>query len=188
MWTSRLFQVVYSFALFYLTFQMIVLVHPSYEPGQWNVGVFLPAGTKLISILLFGVWGAIGNFFGTIWRISSFMQGVSLELVVAFSFFGNLAQFLGVSYCVKYFKIDHQLGNLRFFHIPILAVIGSGCYAFFAVLVLLATRIIPSDGYLNLASQIFLNGLLGGLVTIAALAFGLQNFGIVRAIIRRLTS
>jgi hypothetical protein len=84
--------------------------------------IYLPAGFRLLIILLFGVWGALGIFLtNPLLFLAQFGPASALEIGVnaAISAFVPL---LVINLCGRFCGIDASLLRLRAIHLPILAL------------------------------------------------------------------
>ena len=58
---QRLLMVLASLALYFISLELTKLLPQLLIHDNWIYLVFLPAGSRLLSIMLFGIWGAIGD-------------------------------------------------------------------------------------------------------------------------------
>lgn len=87
--------------------------------------VYLPAGFRLLIILAFGFWGALGIFlFDPLLFLYEFGRGSVADMAVtafitSFGAYGAVVLFCGLA------RVSPQLSELRPHHLPILAIVVS---------------------------------------------------------------
>ena len=87
--------------------------------------VYLPAGFRLLIILLFGFWGALGIFLtNPILFLSIFVSASVTEVIINASV-AAFVPYLLVRACSRYFGISSSLMELKPIHLPILALAAS---------------------------------------------------------------
>jgi hypothetical protein len=87
--------------------------------------VFLPAGVKLLAILM-GRWPALlGILTASVYLSPGFWPGKSLTTVFYFAAMGVITYPIAIYAVMHAFRIRHDLSNLRYGHIVTLAVIVS---------------------------------------------------------------
>ena len=84
--------------------------------------VYLPAGFRLLIILLFGFWGALGIFLtNPILFIEYFGSASIVELVINASI-ASFVPYIVVRTCSRFLGINSSLLGLRPIHLPVLAL------------------------------------------------------------------
>lgn len=84
--------------------------------------VYLPAGIRLLIILLFGFWGALGIFLtNPIMFIKYFGTGSITEMVINAGI-AAFVPYLVVRACSRYFGVSSSLLELKPIHLPVLAL------------------------------------------------------------------
>lgn len=87
--------------------------------------VYLPAGFRLLIILLFGFWGALGIFITSpLLFINIFGSATVTELVINASV-GAFVPYIVVKAFSRFFEISSSLAELKPIHLPILALAAS---------------------------------------------------------------
>lgn len=84
--------------------------------------VYLPAGFRLLIILIFGAWGAAGIFLTNPLLFLSFFGAASPLEIIVNSAIGAFVPLLAVRACARFCGIDPSLARLRPVHLPILAL------------------------------------------------------------------
>jgi hypothetical protein len=118
--------------------------------------VFLPAGFRLLIILLFGFWGALGIFVTQpIFFLSIFGSASVTEIIINASI-AAFVPYLVVRACSKSFGISSSLLGLRPIHLPILALaVSLTTPAFFNFQFLHAGREPPESFFSNFTAMAF---------------------------------
>jgi|GEM_PF-739645 len=160
-----------SFGAYWASFRLNGLISPwtEYAPGVSLV--FLPAGVKLVALLVAGGWGLLGLASAALLMATDvWTQSGIGELA------GNIAVWLGVPYLVvelmlRVLDVDRDLGNLRFW--PLLLIVATataaGSFASSAYAVAFHGR--QETDYLGAALAMLLGDVVGaGLVVILAVA------------------
>jgi len=84
--------------------------------------VYLPAGVRLLIVLVFGVWGAAGiTLANPMMALFEFGPEPIIELLLN-SMIAGFVPWLGVMGCCKIIGVDPRLSKLRPIHIPMLAL------------------------------------------------------------------
>lgn len=84
--------------------------------------IYIPAGVRLLLVLVFGVWGALGVFIADpILFLNEFGSGAPLEVIVnsAISGFGP---FIAIKAAGRLFGISPELEGLSPWHLPLLSL------------------------------------------------------------------
>lgn len=84
--------------------------------------VYLPAGFRLLIILIFGFWGAVGIFIANPILFLAHFGSTSLEEIAVNSAISAFAPLLAVTACARLCGIDPSLVRLKPVHLPILAL------------------------------------------------------------------
>ena len=84
--------------------------------------VYLPAGFRLLIILLFGLWGALGIFITNPIFFLSIFGSASVTEIVINAGIAAFVPYLVVRTCSKSFGISSSLLGLRPIHLPVLAL------------------------------------------------------------------
>jgi hypothetical protein len=121
---SNLLEITIVFAL-YLAFVVPLYYFPSFKSSQITYYLFLPAGIKLFSILIFQWRGLIGVTLGTFTRlmIADPAQPIVTWFIVAAAV--NLAIYLVIKVGLWLMKTNEDLSNLHYYQVVLLAVVTS---------------------------------------------------------------
>jgi len=113
MTSSKNFTIITACALaYFLTFQVNTYLFSAFEYTQEVNWVFLPSGLRLILILLFFEWGAIGIGIASM-AICYFNQiEGDMVTIIGASFISGFAPYLARLVCIDRLKLDVNLNNL----------------------------------------------------------------------------
>ena len=84
--------------------------------------VFVPAGFRLLLVIVFGFWGALGIFFADPFLFLVEFQRHSPEEVLVTALISAFAPYLTVRAFCRIARIDGSLAQFRPFHLPLLAL------------------------------------------------------------------
>ena len=84
--------------------------------------VYLPAGFRLLMILLFGFWGALGIFLTNPILFVEYFGTASITETVINSGIAAFVPYLVVRACSRYFGVSSSLLELKPIHLPVLAL------------------------------------------------------------------
>jgi hypothetical protein len=145
---ARLAIVMFSFASYMVSFLITEILPDQLMYDDWIYLVFLPAGSKLIFILLFGVWGTLGDILALMIMSPIFVfEEESIWFSMAYAVVSGVATYLGVCLARYYLKISSSLGELRYQHIPLLALIGSVTHGFVTMVTLRILGNVTADEF-----------------------------------------
>ena len=127
---QRLFMVLASLAIYFITFEITKQSPDFLLHDGWIYLVFLPAGSRLISIMLFGVWGTIGDCIALFITAMLALPELHINDWLLFATSSSVATLIAVKLTMKQLNIYLDLSNLRYWHLPILSVISNLTHAF----------------------------------------------------------
>lgn len=116
--------------LYYMTYRFNELFDAWFLYAQGINLVFLPAGIKHLSILLAGLWGALGCFVSLFILALEFWQGVPTLDIALYSLVSTCTTWAAIAVCLKVLKLDGHLSNIRFIHLPLIDLFTTFCHGF----------------------------------------------------------
>ncbi len=170
----RLLLIGLSFSLYLLMFALTML-SPSALMYEWVYLVFLPAGSKLICILLFGLWGTMGDALALFLMAIYFIPDGSLFAWTIYATVSSGATLLSVRFFMRYFQIDANLDKLQYWHIPVLSLFSSLLHALVSQLAFLSIQPQINTGYVVRTLAMTAGDFLGTAVVVIVLVFTLRN-------------
>jgi integral membrane sensor domain MASE1 len=114
-----------SFFLFLYSFKVNELFD---SIAQYAAGVnlvFIPAGIKLLCLLVGGEAALVGLLLANVYVSMGVWENTTVMQMVYFAFTAVGSYYVAVLLVKKLMRIDDTLSNLRYFHILILSAIGS---------------------------------------------------------------
>jgi hypothetical protein len=134
--------------------------------------IFLPAGFRLIAVLLFGLRGALGLMLGAYLTLSGgSTDDLSHEILLSVS--SGLAPLLAVMFCQRLFTIRNDLAGLNAWHVIVLSV--SCAVTNSVVLSSLLWAIDTQQADFIAIMAIFVGDVIGAAVVIGAIALILDS-------------
>lgn len=100
--------------------------------------LYLPAGVNFISILIGGVWGALGTFVALMFVVMQVWSNASAWELISYCIVSTGTAWATIYGCVKVFRIEVDLSNLRFMHLPMIAIVSSATHGVSANIYLFA--------------------------------------------------
>lgn len=144
--------------------------------------VFLPAGFRLLLVIVFGVWGALGIFLANPFLFLVEFQHGGIGEVLITGLISGFAPYLTVKVFCRLAGIDESLARLRPIHVPLLALaVSLVTPLLFNLYFIMAGRTQPAEFLHNFTAMMtgdFLGCLLVSVLARAGLALG-------RAVIQR---
>lgn len=171
-----------SFLLFSLSFRLNGLLDSFalYAPGV-NL-VFVPAGIKLVCLLVGGEAAALGLLLSSVHASLSAWQDTSLLEMVSFAIASIGSYYLTLKLASRLMGIDQTLSNLRYWHIVILCVLVSLANGTIQNIVyLVQQKVLPQDLLASTAAMV-LGDFLGCFIVISLINVGID---VVLALLHR---
>ena len=169
---------VLSFLAYVIAFKMTSHLPDSFKYAGWIYLIFLPAGTKLICIMLFGIWGTLGDAVALYWMATEFLPNKTPLLWMIYSVTSSLATFFAIQFAMKAFSINNSLINLQFWQLPFLSLIGSGIHGFITILVMVKINLLNSADYWSSSFAIITGDFVG--ILLALVIFSILSKGVLR--------
>ncbi|NBV76543.1 MAG: hypothetical protein EBR59_11455 [Methylococcaceae bacterium] len=94
-----------------LLFKLNMVAFSYFETSKFINWVFIPAGVRLISVLLFGLYGVIGLFFGAL--ATSYHVGIDTDTAIAVSLISVINPYLAINLTKYCLKIDELMQGLK---------------------------------------------------------------------------
>jgi hypothetical protein len=137
-----------SFFSYIVTFLVTEMLPDQLLYDDWIYLIFLPAGSKLVFILLFGIWGTLGDVLALMIMSAMFVfEEDSAWLWFLYAVVSGAATYMGVCLSKHYLGVGSTLKELRYEHIPILALIGSITHGFITITTLMLIGQVPTNEF-----------------------------------------
>lgn len=154
-----------------------------YGPGITLV--YLPAGVRLIIVLAFGVWGAIGIALSNPLLFLSAFGQQSFSVILVNSLISGFVPLLAARACQGLLGIGASLEKLRPIHLPILALAVSIATPLALNVMFVAYGLKPLGEVARNVSAMALGDFLGCLIALVAAKLALVAFRKLRSQARR---
>lgn len=169
---------VLSFLAYVLAFELNSHLLDSFKYAGWIYLIFLPAGIKLICIMLFGIWGTIGDAVALYWMATNFLPDKTPMLWMIYSVTSSLMTFFAIQFAMKTFSINDSLSNLQFWQLPFLSLIGSSIHGFITILVMVKINLLSPTEYWPSSFAIITGDFVG--IFVVLVIFSLVSKGVLR--------
>lgn len=173
---QRLLMVLASLALYFISLELTKLLPQLLIHDNWIYLVFLPAGSRLLSIMLFGIWGAIGDCIALFISAMNFFPEQQIAVWLTFATTSSLTSLIAVRLTMKQLKINLDLSNLQYWQIPALSVISNLAHAFVTQLTLSHFIQKHYEFYIRDSLAMALGDFLGTMLIIGAVTVGIKLF------------
>ena len=94
-----------------LLFRLNTVIFSHFETSKFINWVFIPAGVRLVSILLFGLYGVVGLFLGAL--ITSSQEGLNLDTAIIISLISAINPYLAINFAKYCLKVDSLMQGLN---------------------------------------------------------------------------
>ncbi len=162
-----------SGAIYYVTYRVNALFDSWAAYAQGISLIFLPAGIKQISILIAGKWGALGCLVALFVVASEIWSANSVTAILLFSVISIGATWLGVSLALKFLRLNSDLSNLKFIHLPVIDLITTSIHALATNAYLVLARISTENFWSNALAMV-VGDYVGCFIILALLYLGLR--------------
>mgnify|MGYP003334213223 CR=1 FL=1 len=173
---QRLLMVLASLALYFISLELTKLLPQLLIHDNWIYLVFLPAGSRLLSIMLFGIWGAIGDCIALFISAMNFLPEQQMIVWLTFATTSSLTSLIAIRLTMKQLKINLDLSNLQYWQIPALSVISNLAHAFVTQLTLSHFIQKHYEFYIRDSLAMALGDFLGTMLIIGAVTVGIKLF------------
>ena len=135
-----------------------------YAPGISLI--FIPAGVKLLCLLVGGRAAAVGLFTSSIFLSTVIWKDLSLLSTVYFAIISVGTYFLAVRLIMWRFKIEPDLSNLGYWHIIVLSIFASVLNGFAHNVVYYTQGVTASEDFLSKSMAMVFGDFLGCFVVV----------------------
>lgn len=162
----------FSFIAYLIAFQINFYLPDSLKYG-WVYLIFIPAGVKLICIMLFGIWGTIGDAAALFYVSNLIFPDADILLRLGSSITSSLMTFISIYFAMRVLRIKSNLENLHFLHLPLLSLLGSGIHGFASIYMFTKLGVISSD-YVATSLAIITGDFIGIFITLLVFSVTLK--------------
>lgn len=173
--TGALIKIGISIVLYFVAFLPTNYFPELIRNNEYSSFFYPPTGIKVLCILLFDIWGAIGLAVGVFIRhsIQHPELGYSFPLVVALE--NAIVFWVSIKVLLKAMGVGRDVENITYIKIVLLAVICSVIHGFSYTYVLFEFNVIPAVNYFRESFVTAISGLLGTMAIVLLLSFSVKN-------------
>ena len=173
--TGALIKIVISIALYFLAFLPMRYLPDLLINNDYSSFLYLPTGVKVLCVLVFDVWGAIGIALGVLIRqsIQHPEFGLALPLMIALE--NAIVFWASVKLALRAMGVGRDIENITYLKIVGLALFCSFIHGFSYTFVLFEFNAILSDNYLRESLVTVISGFFGTMATVLLLSFSIKH-------------
>jgi hypothetical protein len=174
------------FCLYFLTLFAVKALPVLVNHPELSYFVYLPAGIKVLSVLIFGWTAAIGIGLAVFIRLLIFQPEQSWVIWFAVALVGSTVLVLVVSLTLKGLGVSRDLHNLKYRDVVTLALLASIAHGFSYTYVIFATHNYIFENFIRESMIIVMGGFFGNMLIIGLLTFAVQHSAWLQNQIKRL--
>lgn len=172
---GALIKIAISITLYFLAFLPMSYLPDGLRNNEYSTFFYLPTGIKVICVLLFDIWGAVGLALGVLIRqsIQHPEFGLTLPLVIALE--NAIVFWVAVTLGLRMMRVGRDIENITYIKIVLLALFCSVAHGFTYTFVLFEFNAIPTDSYLRESLVTIISGFFGTMATVLLLSFFIRQ-------------
>jgi hypothetical protein len=172
---GALIKIAISIALYFLAFLPMSYLPDLLLNNDYSTFFYLPTGIKVLCVLLFDVWGALGVAVGVLIRqsIQHPEFGLTLPLMIALE--NAIVFWATVELALRSMGVGRDIENITYLKIVGLALFCSFIHGFSYTFVLFEFNVISSGNYLRESLVTVIAGFFGTMATVLALSFSIKH-------------
>jgi hypothetical protein len=173
--TGALIKIAISIALYFLAFLPMSYLPDVLINNDYSTFFYLPTGVKVLCVLIFDIWGAIGLAIGVLIRqvIQHPEYGLVLPLMIALE--NAIVFWASVKLALKLMGVSPDIENITYLKIVGLALFCSVIHGFSYTFVLFEFNVISSGNYLRESLVTVMSGFFGTMATVLLLSFSIKH-------------
>lgn len=171
----------YFLALYVVRAFPFLVNHP-----ELSYFVYLPAGIKVLSVLIFGWMAAIGIGLAVFIRLLIFQPNQPWFAWFMVAFIGSVVLILAVNFTLKGLGVAKDLHNLKYRDVVTLALFASIAHGFSYTYVIFAIHNYGFDNFMRESMVIIMGGFFGNMLVIGLLTYLIQHSYWIQRQIQRL--
>jgi len=173
--TAALIKTAISIALYFLAFLPMSYLPDVLRNNDYSVFFYLPTGVKVLCVLLFDIWGAVGLSIGVLIRQSIEHPEYGLNLPLMISLENAIVFWASVKLALKAMGVSSDIENITYLKIVGLALFCSVIHGFSYTFVLFEFNVISSGNYLRESLVTVMAGFFGTMATVLLLSFAIKH-------------
>jgi hypothetical protein len=173
--TGALIKIAISITLYFLAFLPMSYLPDVLRNNEYSSYFYLPTGVKVLCVILFDIWGAVGLAIGVLIRqiIQHPEFGLALPLTIALE--NAIVFWATVKLALKAMGVSPDIENITYIKIVGLALFCSFIHGFSYTFVLFEFNAISSGNYLRESLVTVMSGFFGTMATVLLLSFAIKH-------------
>jgi hypothetical protein len=163
------------FCLYFFTLYVVKAFPFLENRPELSYFIYLPAGIKVLSVLIFGWMAAIGVGLAVFIRLLIFQPGQHWYIWLIVAVTGSVVLVLTVNLTLKGLGIARDLHNLKYRDVVTLALFASMANGFSYTYVIFIAYHYPFDNFMRESMIIVMGGFFGNMLVIGLLTYFAQR-------------
>lgn len=174
------------FCLYFFTLYVVKAFPVLENRPELSYFIYLPAGIKVLSVLIFGWMAAIGVGLAVFVRLLIFQPGQHWYIWLTVALVGSIVLVLTVNLTLKGLGIARDLHNLKYRDVVTLALFASIAHGFSYTYVIFVIHNYAFDNFMRESMIIVMGGFFGNMLVISVLTYFAQHSRWLQRQIQRL--
>lgn len=163
------------FGLYFLTLYVVKAFPMLVNHPELSYFIYLPAGIKVLSVLIFGWMAAIGIGLAVFIRLTIFQPEQPWFIWLIVALVGSIVLVLVVNLTLKGLGVARDLHNLKYRDVVSLALFASIAHGFSYTYVIFAIHNYDFDNFMRESMIIVMGGFFGNMLVIGLLTYFAQH-------------
>lgn len=176
------------FCLYFLTLYIVKAFPFLVNRPELSYFIYLPAGIKVLSVLIFGWLAAIGIGLAVFIRLLMFQPGQPWYAWFMVAAVGSVVLVLAVNLTLRGLGVARDLHNLKYRDVVTLALFASLAHGFSYTYAIFAIHNYTFDNFVRESMIIVMGGFFGNMLVIGVLTFAIQRSRWLQAQIKNLSN
>lgn len=172
--------------MYFLTLYIVKAFPVLENRPELSYFIYLPAGIKVLSVLIFGWMAAIGIGLAVFIRLVIFQPEQAWHVWLTVAVVGSLVLILAVNLTLKGLGIARDLHNLKYRDVVTLALFASIAHGFSYTYVIFVIHNYAFDNFIRESMIIVMGGFFGNMLVIGVLTYFAQHSQWLQSQIQRL--
>ena len=174
------------FCLYFFTLYLVKVFPALENRPELSYFIYLPAGIKVLSVLIFGWMAAIGVGLAVFIRLLIFQPEQHWYVWLTVALVGSIVLVLAVNLTLKGLGIARDLHNLKYRDVVTLAIFASIAHGFSYTYVIFLIHNYAFDNFVRESMIIVMGGFFGNMLVIGLLTYFAQHSRWLQQQIQRL--
>ena len=174
------------FCLYFLTLYLVKFFPILENHSELSYFVYLPAGVKVLSVLIFGWMAAIGIGLAVFIRLVLLQPQQTWVVWLMVALIGSIVLVLAVNLTLRGLGVARDLHNLKYRDVVTLSLFASIAHGFTYTYVIFAIHQYSFDNFVRESMIIVMGGFFGNMLVIGLLTYVAQHSRWVQKQIKRL--